>query len=312
MACGLAIILRSSFYLFKAPEDWKFFSDIFDILASYKIGRGLTFDGIASTIEFAVPQLETEDIEEYEVKLKEKPSLSLHASAAMQRVLFKYVYGSYQKDFSLTVPAMICVEKTYKHMVQLTLIRQNNEDPDADLDSVPDKELWHRVAVALYSVCDSPDSDISKQGLEACQRHLMEIFMEEIPDSKWIAVLKSMTKKQPPVVAEVSRVNTMSLLGQMIIRLFPIMTVREDNWKVLTEVTKQVVVIADENMQSSQKGKPLFDYTVKIVANIVKQMASPDFGGEKRYCKWASETFAKALEKNGAVGEAAKGKVEKK
>jgi len=269
------------------------------LLASVRLGRTLTFDGIASTIEYAVPQLETDDLEAYEEKLKEKPTLSLQASAAMQRILFKYVYGTYQRDFSYAIPAMICLEKTYKHMVQLILIRRSNEDPDADLDSVPDTDLWQRVAIALYSVCKSPEADVSKQGMESCQRHLTSIFMEEIPDDKWIAVLRAMTTKPPPVNADRSRMNTFSLLGQMMIRLFPIMTVREDNWKVLTEITKNVVIIADENMQSSREGRPLFDFTGKIVANLVHQMASPNFGGEKRYCIWASETFAKCLDKNG-------------
>ena len=79
------------------------------------------------------------------------------------------------------------------------------------------------------------------------------------------------------------------------------MTVRGENWKVLTEFTKSVVIIADENMQSSKKGSPLFNFTAKIVANLVKQLASKDFGGEKRYCNWASETFKKAQETNEAL-----------
>ena len=125
--------------------------------------------------------------------------------------------------------------------------------------------------------------------------------MEEVPDDKWVGVLKAMTTKQPPISAPLARVNTFSLLGQMMVRLFPIMSVREKNWKDLTEITKNAIVIADENMQNSYKGEPLFNYTVKIVANIYTEMASPSFGGEKRYCAWASETFKKALEKNGAL-----------
>lgn len=308
MACGLAIILRSSYNLFKAPDDWRFTGDIFDILAMYRIARGLTFDGIASTIEFAVPDLQTEDLEEYEAKLKEKPTLSLMGSASLQRVLFKLAHGTYEGDQTLAVPAMVCIEKTYKHMVQLTLIKQNNEDPDADLESVPDKEVWYKVALALYSVCCSPDHEVSKQGFEACQRHFLGIFMEEVPDEKWMGVLKTMTTKQPPISSPLSRINTYSLLGQMMVRLFPIMSVREVNWKDLTEITKNAIVISDENMQNSYKGEPLFNYTVKIVANIYTEMASPNFGGEKRYCAWASDTFKKALEKNGAVKNKKKGK----
>jgi hypothetical protein len=182
-------------------------------------------------------------------------------------------------------------------MVQLILIRENLKDPDADLDSVPDKDLWHKVGTALYNVCASPDQEASKKGLESCQRHFIEsIFMDEIPDEQWISILGTMTSTQPPVTAEVSRVNTLSLMGQMMVRLFPIMTKREANFKGLTEITKDIIIIADENMLDG--GKPLFDYTVKIVSSLAKQISSPDFGGDKRYCKWASDTFLLALEKN--------------
>jgi hypothetical protein len=301
MACGLAIILRGSFQLYKSPDDWRFTGDIFDILAMYKTARGLTFDGIASTIECSIPDVQTEDLEEYETAVKDKPTLSLLASAQLQRVLFKLAQGSYENDSSLAIPAMVCIEKTYKHMVLLTLINQSHEDPDADLESVPDKEVWYKVAVALYSVCCASDPEISKLGFEACQRHLVGTFMEEVPDDRWIGVLKEMTTKQPPVASPLSRINSFSLLGQMMVRLFPIMSVREKNWKDLTEVTKDAIIIADENMLNSYKGEPLFNYTVKIVANLYTQMASPNFGGEKRYCNWASDAFKKALEKNGAV-----------
>jgi len=297
MACGLAIILRNSYYLF--DDEWKFMVDTFDVLARFEIGRSLTFDGIASTIEFAVPQLETEDLEVYEEKLKETRTLSLQASSALQKILFRFMDGSYDGDYLLAVPAMLCLEKTYKHMVQLILIRQSKQDPDRDLDSVPDKELWHRVGDALYSVCASSDQETSKQGLESCQRHFMSIFMDEIPDEKWLAILNSMTDFQPRVKDEASRVNTLSLMGQMMIRLFPIMTKREANFHGLTEITKNVVIIADENMQDGSK--PLFDLTAKIVTGLGKQISSPDFGGDKRYCKWASDTFLKTLKKNNVM-----------
>jgi len=301
MACGLAIILRGSFSLYKSPDDWRFTGDIFDILAMYKTARGLVFDGIASTIEYAIPDQESDDLEAYEAAIKDKPTLSVLASTRLQRVLLKLAQGTYENDFTLALPAMVCIEKSYRHTVMLSLIKQNNEDPDVDLESVPDKEVWYRVALALYSVCCSTNPDISKQGFEACQKHLIGTFMEEVPDEKWIGVLKEMTTKQPSVASPLSRVNTFSLLGQMMVRLFPIMSVREKNWKDLTEVTKDAIVIADENMMNSYRGEPLFNYTAKIVANIYTQMASPNFGGEKRYCSWASDAFKKTLEKNGAV-----------
>lgn len=312
MACGLAIILRSMYFLFKSQEEWKFFGDSFDVLAQYSVGRLLVFDGIASTIEFAVPELpkgENEDIglEEYEDMLEEKKTLSLAACASLQRVMFKYVYGAYRKDTSFCLPGMVCLERTYKHMVKLILIRQSAKDPDADLETVPDKDLWYRVAVAMYSVCASPAAKASEEGMHASRRHLItSIFMEEIPDDKWVALLKTMISKQPPVTDVASRVNTFSLLGQLMLRLFPIMTRREKNWKVLTEITKEIIIIADANLKAGKEGgketRTLFVFTVKIVTELANQLSSPTFGGEKRYCAWSSETFIKVLEKWGATG----------
>ena len=64
IACGLAIKLRNSYFIFR--DEWKFMGDTFDLLARFDVGRALAFDGIASTIEFSVPEVETDDIEAYE------------------------------------------------------------------------------------------------------------------------------------------------------------------------------------------------------------------------------------------------------
>jgi hypothetical protein len=308
-ACGLAIIWRNSFFFFKSPDDLKFVGDIFDMLACFRLGRGLTFDGMASTIEFALPDPSITNILEYEDKLKEKPTLSIPSCATLQRVLFKYVYGAYEKDFTLTIPAMVCIEKTYKHMVQLMLINKKNDphrNRDDELPSVPDVDLWHRLAVALYSMCNNPNEGISKHGLEGCQRHVFIPDVTEIPDKRWISLLDTMISKQAPLSAGMSRINSLSVIAQLMVQLFPTMTTREDNWKVLTEITKQVVIIADENMDKRRSAGSdsaiVFDLTVTIVTHLSNQLASPKFGGERRYCKWASDSFLKVLEKNGAAG----------
>lgn len=311
MACGLAIILRSMYFLFKSPEEWKFFGDSFDVLAQYTEGRLLVFDGMASTIEFAVPEFpkgDNEDIgiEEYEDILEEKKTLSFAACAALQSVMFKFIYGSYKKDTTFALPAMVCIERTYKHMVKLLLIRQFTKDPDADLESVPDKDLWYRVSMAMYSVCAASDAKTSEAGLHTARRHMItSIFMEEIPDAKWKSLLQTMIAKQPPLVDMSSRVNAFSLIGQLMIRLFPIMTRRKANWKDLTEITKSIILIADENLRAGKEGgkatRSLYVFTVKIVTELANQLSSPAFGGEKRYCAWASETFAKVLDKWGAA-----------
>ncbi|KAG7372061.1 RalF-like Dot/Icm system translocated protein [Nitzschia inconspicua] len=311
-ACGFAIIWGSSYSYFKSPEDLKFIADTFDHLASFRLGRGLTFDGIASTIENALPDASITNILAYEDKIKESSTLSLGACTALQRVLFKYIYGAYEGDFSLAVPAMVCVEKTYHHMVQLMQIAQKNDpkiDPELELPSVPDLELWQRIAVAFYSMCNNPDPEISKRGLEGCVRHIFVSDVTEIPDKRWIALFNTMTVKQAPVSATTARVNSLSMIAQLMIKVFPDMTLREENWKILTEVTKQVAEVADYNMASRRAGnrdsEELFDLTATVVTQLAGQLVSPKFGGERRYCKWASDTFVKILEKNRATGVAA-------
>jgi hypothetical protein len=307
MACGLAIILRSSFYFFKTPEEWKFIGDTFDVLANFEGARGLVFDGIASTVEFAVPQTTNGDLDEYEATLREKHTISIPGCSTLQRNLFKYIYGSYENDFSLAVPAMLCLEKTYKHMVQLILILQKKDktrDPDAPFSSVPDKELWNRAAVAFYSVCRSNDPDASKHGWECFQRHVLTTEVSQIPDEKWILILNLMIDKQPDLTAEVARVNTFSVLGQVIIRVMPSLTHRKENWKVLTEITNKVAALAEENLRYGRQGsvKPMFEYTLQTVTYLSNQMLTDEFGGEKRYSKWASDTLLKVLESVGAGG----------
>jgi len=303
-ACGMAIIWRSSFFLFNSPKDLQFIGDIFNSLASFPLGRGLIFDGIASTIEFSLPDPSSANILEYEEKIQEKLTLSISACVTIQRVLFMYIYGSYETDFSLAIPAMVCVEKLYRHIVQLMLIDKKNDlshDPEDEIPSIPDLDIWYNISVAFYGMCINTDEEISKQGLEACQRHIIISDITEIPDNKWINLINTMIKKQPHTSSSMPRVNSLSIIAQLMLKLFPSMTTRENNWKVLTEITKNVVIIADGNMENRCSPDVLFDLTVTIVTHLSDQLASPKFAGERRYCKWASDSFVKVLKKNGVL-----------
>jgi len=302
-ACGLAIIWRSSFSLFNTPRDLKLIGDMFNTLAHFKLGRGLIFDGIASTVEFTLPSSSITNILEYEDKVRQKATLTIPACATLQRVLFNFIYGESERDFSLAVPAMLLVEKLYKHVVQLMLIDQKNDpihNQDHELFSIPDLELWYGNSIAFYSVCTNPDEKRSKNGLEACQRHIFIADMTEVPDSRWTGLINNMINKQPPIKSVMSRVNSLSLIAQLMVKLFPSMTTRESNWKVLTELTKKVSNIAGENMKNRCSPDVLFDLTVTIVTHLSVQLGSAKFGGDKRYCKWASDSFSKILALNGA------------
>lgn len=306
MACGMAIIWRSSFNLFNSPKDLKLIEDSFNKLADFPLGRGLIFDGIASTIEFTIPDDSSfANILEYEERVRETESLSVPASVTIARVLLNYIHGTSETDSPLVVPAMVCVKKVYNHVVQLTLINKKNDpnrNPNEELPSVPDLDIWYSVSVAYYEVCINPDEDISNKGLEACQKHVLVSDLTEIPDSKWTNFINIMIKKQPPLSCSMPRVNSLSMIAQLMIKLFPIMTQRESNWKALTEITKKVVEISHENMKRRRSPDVLFDLTSTIVSHLSDQLASPKFGGERRYCKWSSELFSKVLLKNGATG----------
>jgi len=302
-ACGLAIIWRSSFSLFNTPGDLKLIGDMFNTLAHFPLGRGLIFDGIASTIEFTLPSSSISNILEYEEKVREKPTLTVPACATLRRILFLFIHGEYERDYALATPAVRCIEKLYKHVIQLLLIEQKNDTiygKDQELSSVPDLDLWYNISIAFYTVCTNPDEKISKQGLEACQRHTFIPDMTEVPDSKWTSLINNMISKRPPMISVMPRINSLSIIAQLMVKLFPSMTSREGNWKVLTELTKKVVNIADENLKNRSSPDILFDLTVTIVTHLSVQLGSPKFGGDKRYCKWASDSFMKILEKNGA------------
>uniref|UniRef100_A0A7S4AI91 SEC7 domain-containing protein n=1 Tax=Pseudo-nitzschia australis TaxID=44445 RepID=A0A7S4AI91_9STRA len=303
-ACALAIIWRSSFSLFDSPADLQLIFDLFSTLASFDRGRRLIFDGVASTIEFTLPDSSISNILEYEDSIRETETLSIPACATLQRVLLMFIYGEYELDFSLSVPAIMCVEKLYNHTVQLMLINTRNDpayDPESLLPAVPDLELWHGISVAFYTVCTNEDESISQQGLEACQRHVLVPDITEIPDPKWVALLNTMINKQSNSISPTARINSLSMIAQLMVMVFPTMTSREKNWKVLTELTKRVVMVANENMEKSRSPEDLFDQTVTIVTHLSVQLGSPKFGGERRYCKWASDLFSKVLVKNGAA-----------
>jgi len=125
--------------------------------------------------------------------------------------------------------------------------------------------------------------------------------MTEVTDTKWTALINNMISNRPPTVSVMPRINALSIIAQLMVKLFPSMTSREDNWKILTELTKKVVNIADENLKGRRSPDVLFDLTVTIVTHLAVQLGSPKFGGDKRYCKWASDSFTKILEKNGAA-----------
>lgn len=279
--------------------------DTLDVLANYSSSRVFVFDGIASTVEYSLPNSEADsqhDTSEEESVDGDRPKLSKEACVSLSRILTRFVLGFYQNDSTLTVPAMLCLEKVYRHKVDLLLQEQAGSDGNLSslnpIAMVPDKEFWQNVAVALYSVCRSPDAQASSEGLECFRRVILRTAVDEIPDDKWIAIMYLMANKQPPTAAEVSRGNTFSVLGHLLIRVLPNISHNEENREDLEDLIIQFASLAEENLRQSRRGK-LFEKTLHTLTNISNRMVADDWIGEKEFSTWANETILKELERIG-------------
>jgi hypothetical protein len=306
MSCGLAIILRASFHFFETPNEWTFMGDTLDMMAHYGEARVFVFDGIASTVEYAIPQL-VGDVKE-NGDTGDRAKLSKDACSALARILIRFILGFYQNDISLVIPAMLCLEKVYRYHTEVVLaeMEKNGEETTATevASAAPDAELWQNVAVALYSVCRSTDPDTSRRGVECYQRIVLQTSIEQIPDEKWIAILHLMVNKQPPLVADESRVNTFSALGQLFCKLIPTLSKKLDNHEDLYDLVNSYASLAAENLREGRKGSvsPLFESTLQTVTYRSTHMTTEDWDGEPEFSAWASETLIVELEKVGAAG----------
>jgi hypothetical protein len=311
----MAIILRASFHFFETPNEWAFMGETFDTLAQHDKARVFVFDGIASTVEYTLPPSDTSkpadcNRESGHGKL---PELSIDACTALSRVLFRFILGFYKNDFSLNVPAMLCLEKLYRHKVELILRDEaalREEDDDGKTEAIdpstaaPDKDLWQNLAVAVYSCCRSTDPEVSQHGCECFQRVILETPVSQIPDEKWISVLYLMVSKQPPMVAFESRMNCFSILGQLLSRVVPTLSNNPDNRDDLSDLVSSLASLASDNMLQGRRESvtPLFEVTLQTVTYLSNHMLTPDWKGEAEFSSWASETLLSELEKVGAAG----------
>lgn len=272
--------------------------DTLDMLAHYRVSRVFVFDGIASTVEYALPDIEGEMEDE-----EARPVLSKEACGALSRLLIRFVLGFYQNDVSLSVPAMLCLEKIYRHSVELLLAKDGKERADAG-NIVPDKDFWQNIAVAIYSVCRSPDAELSNQGAKSFGRVIIPTSVEEIPDDKWTDVLFLMANKQPPVVADISRGNTFSVLGDLMCHVLPRLSHNMELRDDLVDLVQQVAQLAQENLRQGRRGSvsPLFEKTVQTVTSLSNNMTTEEWTGEAEFSTWASETLLAELERVGAAG----------
>jgi len=316
MACGLAIILRASYSCFQTHNEWAFVGDSLDMLAQFGLARVFVFDGIASTVEYALPQYgasgEVERSPDEHEDDDERATLSKEACAALSRILIRFALGFYRGDVTLAVPATVCLEKLYRHKNALLIkadAAKNNEPVPKNIRAlVPDKEFWQNVAVAVYAVCRSPNPETSKHGYECCQRILLRTPPGQIADDKWIAILFLMVNKQPPTAADFSRANTFVLIGNLLMRTLPQLSKNASNIQDIKDLINQVAGLAEDNLRHGRRGtvSPLFEKTLQTVTYLSNHLQTDDWKGDKEFGVWASEILLAELEKVGAAGAALK------
>lgn len=297
MACGLAIILRASYHYFETANDWTFLGDTLDMLAAHSMSRVFVFDGIASTLEHAIPDLDEDG--------GDRPSLSMEACKALAKILTRFVLGFYQRDTSLQVPAMLCLEKLYRHKVLLLLGDKSTDQESYDATTlVPDEEMWQNSAVAVYAVCRSPDVEVSHRGVECFQRLILACRTDSVPEDKWIAILYLMLNKQPSFTADASRGNTFALVGQVLSKVLPVLTHSAENRDDLIDLIHMTTTLAEDNLRQGRRGSvsPLFEKTLQTVTYLSNSMVADEWGGEPEFSGWASECLLYELEKIGAAG----------
>jgi hypothetical protein len=313
MACGLAIILRASYHYFETHNEWTLMGDMMDVLAHFSSSRVFVFDGIASTVEFAVSNpsilqdsrkiMDDISVDATVDEDDERPKLSLEGCSSLSRILTRFVLGFYQGDVSLIVPAMLCLEKVYRRKVEILVQTKAASDgaevSDSDLVShVPDKDFWQNVAVAVYSVCRSPDPDTSSEGLQCYLRIVLRTSVEQIPDDKWVAILYLMVNKQPAPTAEVSRGNTFAILGHLLTRLLPGLSQQAEHREDLEELVIQYAALAEQNLQHNRRGS-LFEKTLQTLTYLSNLVISDEWTGDKEFSAWMHETLVKELEQAG-------------
>jgi brefeldin A-resistance guanine nucleotide exchange factor 1 len=300
MACGMAIFLSQKYQLLETTNEWTFIGDMLDRLAFFGPGRGFVFDGIANTVESQfTPTSQAGD---------ERHQLTLEGAHVLGKLLLKFIFGTYQKDMSLCIPAMLCMENLYGHTVMLVRAndaREENEDEGFHgLIPVPDKDLWQNIAVAYYSVCRNPDPNTTNQGADCFQRLIASTKMDSLPDDTWLTMLHLIVMKQPPVSDEDARLNCCAILGKILLMTIAHLSGDRGNWEDLTDIVNQMAVLVGENLREGRRGtvSPLFESTLQSITFLSNHMVSEEFTGDKEYGSWVSDTLLSELERVGAGG----------
>jgi hypothetical protein len=159
-------------------------NDMLDGLAHYEMSRVFVFDGIASTVEYAMPKFKsnrnlpstssrgfagTESevvVASYESDSSQTPTnLSAEACTVLLRILTRFVMNYYSGDQSLIIPAMLCLEKVYRRKVELLLAQDKQQylstNNVVNIDRMVLKNVTPSTSACTYEGGDVvPDPDL--------------------------------------------------------------------------------------------------------------------------------------------------------
>mmetsp|Transcript_12572 Transcript_12572/g.14372 ORF Transcript_12572/g.14372 Transcript_12572/m.14372 type:complete len:534 (-) Transcript_12572:161-1762(-) len=338
IACGMAIFFSQNFVFIETSKEWSFFGDMMDRLAFFGPGRGFVFDGIANTVESQQSLMSyctTDDDDNYNTyytgDTDQRKPLSLEGSHIITKLLLKFIFGKYQKDMSFCIPAMICMDNLYRHIIMLRRMiktttttttttevndaKSKNDEDDKNLsqssnssDDSTFQELWKNIVIAFYSVCRNSDPEKTDRATDCFQRLVSSTEVESISDETWLTILHLVVMKQPTVQTEVARLNCCEIFIKILLATVAHLSRNHENWEDLTDIINRMTLIIGENLREGRKGavSPLFESTRQSITFLSNYMISEDFKGNKEYGAWTSESLLSELEKVGAGGGSSK------
>lgn len=306
LGCGIAIILRGMYLQFSSPDEWTLVNSLLDVAATYQMGRGFVFDGIASCVENSIPNI-SEFGAIFNSGVDEELLMSTQCASILAKLLCKFASGTYENDLSYSLPAMFCLEKVYYYLCYRVATFSNEEEKKVE-GYVPDQKLWNSVLEAIFHVSCSSDANIAQKGVESLHHFLLTTKIESIPSKSWLGALDLLSSKQPDVTFEILRMKSFGLLVRMILIHVPYLCRDEENLDQLTQVINRTAALIAENLGASRQGKvsTLFESTVQQVTNLSNVMLMPEFASEQNFSQWAGNVLFEELEKVGAGGASAR------
>uniref|UniRef100_A0A7S1ZBD9 SEC7 domain-containing protein n=1 Tax=Ditylum brightwellii TaxID=49249 RepID=A0A7S1ZBD9_9STRA len=308
LACGMAIILRGRFCQLETSDEWNLVGDLLDRAAHFRSGRRFVFDGIASSVDYALcplPEVGSKSTDVLDAVENDGVKVTYEGGYILVKLLTYFVFGKYDGDISMRRLAMPRLEKMYWILFHMSVDHSAVDEHNKPMEGmVPDEELWQIVASAFHECSLSDNLDTSRQGVGCMRRFLLTTKPDSMSDVGWITILYSLSSRRPSVEADDVRIEYCDLLGKILLLLLPKLSQRSENWDELTAIVKQTAEVFGENLRAGRRGNvsPLFESTVQTVTNMCNVMSLSEFDGGAGFSQWAGEALLAELEKVGASG----------